>query len=159
MIAKVICTVAIRHRPAIRWRTSIAASSCDSRANRSARSPPRPIVLPSSIPETDSDSSTSEERSASLPCLVAVMRLRSWPTRRVSQTKNGSRISEKIASRQSSSAIATMVATTVVTFDAIEVAVEVTTLSIPPMSLEMRDCTSPVRVLVKKASESRCRWR
>jgi hypothetical protein len=39
-----------------------------------------------------------------------------------------------------------------------EVAVVVTTVSTPPMSLEMRDCTSPVRVRVKKASESRCRW-
>ena len=34
-----------------------------------------------------------------------------------------------------------------------------TTLCTPPMSFEMRDCTSPVRVRVKNASESRCRWR
>ena len=43
--------------------------------------------------------------------------------------------------------------------EAIEVAVFVTTLCTPPMSFEMRDCTSPVRVRVKKASDSRCRWR
>ena len=53
----------------------------------------------------------------------------------------------------------TIVATTVVTFDAIDVAVFVTTLCTPPMSFEIRDCTSPVRVRVKNASESRCRCR
>ena len=53
----------------------------------------------------------------------------------------------------------TIVAATVVTFEAIDVAVFVTTLWTPPMSFEIRDCTSPVRVRVKNASESRCRWR
>ena len=53
----------------------------------------------------------------------------------------------------------TIVATTVVTFEAIEVAVFVTTLCTPPMSFEIRDCTSPVRVRVKNASDRRCRWR
>ena len=46
---------------------------------------------------------------------------------------------------------------TVVTFETIEVAVVVTTLWTPPMSFAIRDCTSPVRVLVKKASDRR--WR
>ena len=46
----------------------------------------------------------------------------------------------------------------VVRLDAIEVAVEVTTDCMPPMSLVMRDCTSPVRVRVKKAIDWRCRW-
>ena len=55
--------------------------------------------------------------------------------------------------------MATTVAITVVTVDITEVAVEVRTLSTPPMSLAIRLCTSPVRVLVKKASESCCRWR
>ena len=54
--------------------------------------------------------------------------------------------------------MATAVATAVVTFAAIDVAVEVTTDSIPPMSLVMRDWTSPVRVRVKKATDWRCRW-
>ena len=45
-----------------------------------------------------------------------------------------------------------------VRFEAIEVAVEVTTDSMPPMSLVMRDCTSPVRVRVKNAIDCRCRW-
>ena len=49
-------------------------------------------------------------------------------------------------------------ATAVVRLDAIEVAVEVTTDSMPPMSFWMRDCTSPVRVRVKKAIDCRCRW-
>ena len=53
----------------------------------------------------------------------------------------------------------TIVATTVVTFDAIDVAVFVTTFWTPPMSFEMRDWTSPVRVRVKKASDSFWRWR
>jgi hypothetical protein len=48
---------------------------------------------------------------------------------------------------------------TVVTFETIDVAVEVTTRSMPPMSFAIRDCTSPVRVRVKKASESCCRCR
>ena len=53
----------------------------------------------------------------------------------------------------------TIVATTVVTFEAIDVAVFVTTFWTPPMSFEIRDCTSPVRVRVKNASERRCRCR
>ena len=39
-----------------------------------------------------------------------------------------------------------------------EVAVEVTTASMPPTSLVMRDWISPVRVPVKKAIDWRCRW-
>ena len=53
----------------------------------------------------------------------------------------------------------TIVASTVVTLETIDVAVFVTTPWTPPMSLEMRDCTSPVRVRVKNASDSRCRCR
>ena len=53
--------------------------------------------------------------------------------------------------------MATAVATAVVRLEAIEVAVEVTTDSMPPMSLVMRDCTSPVRVRVKNAIDCRCR--
>jgi hypothetical protein len=40
---------------------------------------------------------------------------------------------------------ASSVATAVVRLAAIDVAVEVPTDSMPPMSLVMRDCTSPVR--------------
>ncbi len=54
--------------------------------------------------------------------------------------------------------MATIVAITVVRLETMEAAVEVTTACMPPMSLAMRDCTSPVRVLVKKASDMRCRW-
>ena len=49
------------------------------------------------------------------------------------------------------------VATAVVRLDAIDVAVDVTTASMPPMSLVIRDCTSPVRVRVKNAIDWRCR--
>ena len=87
------------------------------------------------------------------------MRRRSSPTRRVSQTKNGRSPSAATASRQSSRNIATAAASTVVTFETIEVAVLVTTFWTPPMSFAIRDWISPVRVLVKKASESRWRCR
>ena len=52
-----------------------------------------------------------------------------------------------------------IVAITVVTFPSTDVAVVVTTFSIPPMSFAMRLCTSPVRVRVKNASDRRWRWR
>ena len=97
--------------------------------------------------------------SASRPCFLEVIRLRSLPTRRVSHTKNGSSARLKTARRQSSRSIATIVASTVVALETIDVAVEVTTFCTPPMSLAIRDCTSPVRVRVKNASERRCRWR
>ena len=54
--------------------------------------------------------------------------------------------------------MATAVATAVVRLAAMDVAVEVTTDSMPPMSLVMRDWTSPVRVRVKNATDCRCRW-
>ena len=111
------------------------------------------------MPETDSDSWTSEEMSAIAPCLTVVI-LRRWlPTRRASSTKNGSSASENSASRQSSRNIATTLATTVVTLETIDAAVLVTTFCTPPMSLAIRDWISPVRVRVKNASESRCRCR
>ena len=86
------------------------------------------------------------------------MRRRSVPTRRLIHTKNGSMISDAMVSRQSSAAIAISEATTTVRFDTRVVAVVVTVACMPPMSLAMRDCTSPVRVRVKKASDMRCRW-
>jgi len=52
-----------------------------------------------------------------------------------------------------------MVAITVVTLCVMLVAVFVTTFCTPPMSLLIRDCTSPVRVRVKNASDRRCRCR
>ncbi len=159
MIAKVIWIEAIIQRPVMRLRTSSWASRCDSPAKRSARSSVRPIVLPRRIPETESDSCTIEETSASDACRSAVTFLRCAPTRFVSQTKSGSSASAKAASRQSSRNIATTVAITVVTLESTDVAVDVTTVSIPPMSFAIRLCTSPVRVRVKNASDRRCRWR
>jgi hypothetical protein len=117
------------------------------------------MVLPSSTPDTESDSCTSAEMSAIAPWRVAAIRRRWSPTRRASRTNSGVRAKEKSASRQSSSSMATTVASTVVTLETIDVAVVVTTFCTPPMSLAIRDCTSPVRVRVKKASESRWRWR
>ena len=77
----------------------------------------------------------------------------------MSITNSGRSASEIRARRQSRTNIANTLATTVVTLDTIDVAVEVTTLCTPPMSLAMRLWTSPVRVRVKKASDSRWRWR
>ena len=79
-------------------------------------------------------------------------------TRRVSQIAGGSTSSESRDSRQLSAAMATAVPMTVVALEATDVAVEVTTDCMPPMSLVSRDCTSPPRVRVKKPSDWRCRW-
>ncbi len=159
MTAKLVWIEAITQRPAIRCRTSRSASRSESASKRSASSSVRPIVLPSRIPETESDSCTWLEMSASVSCVVFAIFRRSAPTRRVSTTNTGISASANSDSCQLSRSMPTIVATTVVTFWAIEVAVFVTTFWTPPMSFEIRDCTSPVRVRVKKASESRCRWR
>ncbi len=159
MIAKVIWIEAIIQRPVIRLRTSRSANRFDSLEKRSARSSVRPIVLPSRIPETESDSWTMEDTSARDACRSAVTFLRSAPTRFVSQTNRGSSTSANAARRQSRSSIATTAASTVVTFASTDVAVDVTTVSMPPMSFAIRLCTSPVRVRVKNASDRRCRWR
>ena len=159
MTAKVIWIEAIIQRPVIRLRTSRSARRLDSPAKRSARSSVRPIVLPSRIPETESDSWTIDETSARDACRSAVTFFRCAPTRFVSQTKSGRSASANTARRQSRSTIATTVASTVVTFESTEVAVDVTTVSMPPMSFAMRLCTSPVRVRVKNASERRWRCR
>ncbi len=150
---------AIIQRPVMRLRTSRSASRRDSSENRAARSSERPIVFPSRIPDTDSDSCTIDDTSASDACRSAVTFLRWSPTRFVSHTNSGSRISANTARRQSSRNMATTVASTVVTFESTDVAVEVTTVSMPPMSFAIRLCTSPVRVRVKNASERLCRWR
>ena len=159
MTANVVWIVAIIQRPAMRWRTSSSASSSDSRSNRSASSSVRPIVFPSRIPETDSDSCTRLEMSASVSCVDFAILRRSLPTRRVSSTKTGISANANSASCQLSRIMPTIVASTVVTLETIDVAVLVTTPWTPPMSFEMRDCTSPVRVRVKNASESRWRCR
>ena len=134
MIAKLVWIEAITQRPAMRWRTSRSARRSESASNRSASAPPRPIVLPSRIPDTESDSCTWLEMSASVSCVVFAIRRRSLPTRRVSSAKIGISASANSASCQLSSSMPTMVAATVVTFEAIEVAVFVTTFWTPPMS-------------------------
>jgi len=159
MIAKLVWIDAITQRPAMRWRTSRSASRRESVSKRSASSSPRPIVFPSRIPETESDSCTMLEISASVSCVVFAIRRRSFPTRRVSSANSGISAKANRASCQLSASIPIIVATTTVTFEAIEVAVFVTTFWTPPMSFEIRDCTSPVRVRVKNARERRWRWR
>ena len=71
----------------------------------------------------------------------------------------GSAQTQTARAPSSATIMPTIVASTVVTFETIEVAVLVTTLCTPPMSFEMRDWISPVRVRVKNASDRRCRWR
>ena len=138
MIANVIWIDCISQRPVILDRTSRSARLFDSPSNRSASSAERPIVLPSRIPETESDSCTSEDMSAIDSCrLVAIFR-RAPPTLRVIRTKIGISASAITASCHESRNIAITVATTVVIVDMIDVAVEVRTLSTPPMSFAMR---------------------
>ena len=90
--------------------------------------------------------------------LVAIFR-RAPPTLRVITTKIGISASAISASCHESRNIAITVAITVVIVDMTDVAVEVRTLSTPPMSFAIRLCTSPVRVFVKNASDRRWRWR
>jgi hypothetical protein len=125
--------------------------------NRCTSAGPVPIVRASWIPLIDRPSSTVTLRSASSRCWAAVIERRRVATRRVSQIAGGSTTSEISESCHDSATMATAVATAVVRFEATEVAVEVTTDCMPPMSLVMRDCTSPVRVRVKNASDWRCR--
>ena len=139
MIAKLVWIIAITQRPAIRWRTSRSASRRESVSKRSASSSPRPMVLPSRMPETESDSWTRLEMSASVSCVVFAIRRRSFPTRRVSQANRGMSAKANSASFQLSRSMPIIVATTVVTFEAIDVAVFVTTLCTPPMSFWIRD--------------------
>ena len=120
----------------MRLRTSSPARRFDSPSNRSASSAERPIVLPSRIPETESDSWTSEEMSAIDSCrTVAISRRCAADPARHPARRAASAPSAKSASCQSSRNIAMTVAITVVTVDMTEVAVEVRTLSTPPMSL------------------------
>jgi hypothetical protein len=111
------------------------------------------------MPETESDSWTRLEMSASDSWVVFAILRRSFPTLRVRYAKSGISANANSASCQLRSNMPTIVATTVVALEAIDVAVLVTTFCTPPMSFEMRDCTSPVRVRVKNASERRCRCR
>ena len=143
----------------MRLLTSSPARRVDSLSKRSASSGERPIVFPSRIPETDSDSCTSEEMSAIDSWRVIEISRRAAPTFRVIRTKIGISPSATIASSHWIRNIAITVAITVVTVDITEVAVEVSTLSTPPMSFAIRLCTSPVRVFVKNASDIRCRCR
>lgn len=144
--------VDIRQRPAMLERTSRPTSFSDSAEKAEVRDSERPMVRPSRMPLTESDSVTVAAMAAICFCRFVVILLRSRPTRRLIHTKTGSRSSETRVSRQSSASMATTEAMTAVRFETSEVAVEVTVACMPPMSLAMRDCTSPVRVRVKKAS-------
>ena len=65
--------------------------------------------------------------------------------------------SESSVSCQESTSMPTMVENAMVKLETIEAAVSVTTDCTPPMSLEMRDWISPVRVSVKNLSGMCCR--
>lgn len=115
------------------------------------------MVRPSRMPLTDRDSVTMADIAAICRCRWVVILFRSVPTRRLIHTKTGSSTRETIVRRQSRASMATTLAMTLVRLETSEVAVDVTVACMPPMSLAMRDCTSPVRVRVKKASDMRCR--
>ncbi len=97
--------------------------------------------------------------SARVACVELAIFRRSAPTLRVRRTNTGMSAKANSASCQERKSMPIAVAITVVAFETIEVAVLVTTFCTPPMSFEIRDCTSPVRVRVKNASESRCKCR
>ena len=158
MTAKTICIVAIRQRPASCERSSRSTSSPDVAENRSAVRVEVPSVLARRTPLTDSPSSIWWLRSARWRCWAAVTARRSSATLRVSHRAGGMTSSESSDRRHDSATIATAVATAVVRFAAIDVAVDVTTPCMPLTSLVRRDCTSPARVRVKKPSDWRCRW-
>src|ERR1700722_8188491 len=103
------------------------------------------------MPLIDRPSSMVTFRSASSRCCCVVIARRMRATLRDRYIEGGMTTSEMSDRRQDSATMAAEVATAVVRFEAIDVAVDVTTDSMPPMSLVMRDWTSPVLVLVKKA--------
>ena len=158
MAAKATLIDAIRHRPASCACNSSCVNRVEDRVNRSTSAGPVPSVLASSTPLMDRPSSMVTFISASSRCCAAVTARRIRATRRVSQTAGGMTTSDTNDNRQDSAAIAATVATEVVRLEAIDVAVDVTTDCMPPMSLVIRDCTSPVRVRVKNATDCRCRW-
>ena len=157
MAANTTVVAAIRQRPASCARSSRSTSRADDAVKRSTSAGPVPVVRDSSTPPIERASSTVTLRSASSRCWAAVIARRMRATRRVSQIDGGSTSRDTSVSCQLSASIATNVATAVVRFEATDVAVEVTTDCMPPMSLVIRDCTSPVRVRVKKATDWRCR--
>ena len=101
MTANEVWIDAIIQRPVIRLRTSRSARRPDSASKRRASSSVRPIVLPSRIPDTESDSCTWLEMSAIDSCRTFAT-LRRWsPTRFVIQTKSGSSARANSVKRQS----------------------------------------------------------
>src|SRR5580698_3714466 len=112
-----IWMVDCRQRPAMFELTSRSDSLPDSPENEVASEAERPIVWPSRMPLTDRDSCTIEEITASWRCRSLVMRRRSVPTRRLTQTNAGIMISDAIVRRQSRTIMAMMVAITVVRLD------------------------------------------
>lgn len=156
MAAMTTVMTAMRQRPAMLTLTSRSTSRSDSPAKDLVSESARPIVRPSRMPLTDSDSVTVAAMAAIWFWRWVVIFLRSLPTRRLIHTNRGSRRRVTTVSRQSRATMATTVATTLVVLETRDVAVEVTVACMPPMSLAMRDWTSPVRVRVKKASDMRC---
>src|SRR5580700_6438294 len=114
-----------RQRPAMFERTSRSDRVPDSPAKESESERERPMVWPSRMPLTDSDSCTIEEITASWRWRSRVMRRRSVPTRRLTHTNAGIMISDAIVRRQSRTIMAMMVAITVVRLDTNVVAVVV----------------------------------
>src|ERR1700721_1018185 len=101
-----------RQRPAMFELTSRSESLFDSPENESASEAERPMVWPSRMPLTDSDSWTMEESTASWRWRSRVMRRRSVPTRRLTQTNTGIMTKHAIVSHQSRTIMGTVVATT-----------------------------------------------
>ena len=109
------------------------------------------------MPETDSVSWVMAVTSAAaFWASAATLRLRS-PTMPESMKKNGTVATDTRASCHESTVMATSVLMTMTTLERTLESVLVTTFWMPPTSLAILDCISPVRVPVKKPKESRCR--
>ena len=91
-------------------------------------------------------------------CVRAVTLRRRSPTHRLSAKKNGTVTTAMAVSCHDSATMATSAERKVTTLYRTELRVEVSTPCTPPTSLVSRLWISPVRVPVKKARGSRCRW-
>ena len=135
---------AMKPRPTICWRMKSRASRLFSRSNLAVEVFWRPKVLVSSTPLTDSVSSTSALRSATVFWVSLLMLRRMLPTRVVSRMNSGTRQSESTVSAGDNSHIATTVVSRMATLLTMLVKVSVTTVCTPATSLERRAWISPV---------------
>ena len=109
------------------------------------------------MPEIESVSSVTAVTWAIDLWASAMTFRRLWPTHRVSRKKNGSTAIATKVNCQEMNSMATMVVSKTTMLETESARVLVTTDRMPPMSLDTRDCISPVRVRARKFSDIPCR--